>query len=84
MLTDKLVRIREYSLYLKRVMETNYVPLLKNNLEYVTSIYTQLSNILSKGCSLDSDKVENFYNKTLRDFNEIEYNLKRLGFYQVA
>ena len=84
MLTDKLVRIREYSLYLKRVMESNYVPLLKNNLEYVTIIYNPLSDILSKNYSLDSDKVEVFYNKTLKDFNEIDYNLKRLGCYQVA
>ena len=84
MLTNKLVKIRNFAFYLKRVMESNYVPLLENNLSYVTNIYNYLSNILSKGQSLDVDKVEVFYNKSLKDLNEINYNLKRLGYQQVA
>lgn len=84
MLTNKLVKIRNFAFYLKGVMESNYVPLLKNNLSYVTKIYNYLSDVLSKGVSLDADKVEVFYNKSLKDLNEIEYNLKRLGCYQAA
>ena len=84
MLTNKLVKIRNFAFYLKRVMESNYVPLLENNLSYVTNIYNYLSNILSKGQSLDVDKVEVFYNKSLKDLNEINYSLKRLGYQQVA
>ena len=84
MLTNKLVKIRNFAFYLKRVMESNYIPLLENNLSYVTNIYNYISNILSKGYSLDVDKVEVFYNQSLKDLNEIDYNLKRLGYQQVA
>ena len=84
MLTNKLVKIRNFAFYLKRVMESNYIPLLENNLSYVTNIYTYISNILSKNHSLDADKVEVFYNQSLKDLNEISYNLKRLGCYQAA
>ena len=84
MLTNKLVKIRNFAFYLKGVMEDNYVPLLKNNLSYATKIYNYLSDILSKEVSLDTDKVEVFYNKSLKDLNEIEYNLKRLGCRQAA
>ena len=84
MITNKLSKIKSYAFYLKRVMENHYTPLLENNLEYVSKIYNYLTTILSSNKNLDNNKVEVFCDQTVKNFTNIEYDLKRLGFIQAA
>ena len=84
MVTDKLSRVKQYAFYLKQVMESNYIPLLRNNLDYVSKIYNYLTELLSGNKSLDNNKVEVFHTQTMKNFSNIEYDLKRLGFIQAA
>lgn len=84
MITNKLSKIKSYAFHLKRVMEDNYVPLLENNLSYVSKIYNYLTELLSSNKNLDNNKVEVFCDTTVKNFANIEYNLKRLGFIQAV
>ena len=83
-MTNKLSKIKSYAFYLKRVMENSYTPLLENNLEYVSKIYNYLTTILSSNKNLDNNKVEVFCDQTVKNFTNIEYDLKRLGFIRAA
>ena len=84
MIANKLSKIKAYAFYLKRVMESNYVPLLENNLSYVSKIYNYLTELLSTNVQIDSGKAEAFSNNVIKSFTNIEYDLKRLGFIQAA